>query len=115
MCRDSREKYFPLCFIVRILDGSMYSSRAALSIMAESDQEPSQSLRGVSGCYESKWERRVLIKHTHIFIRLGVSFIVLNWRVDTNRFEGCFLPARDYVPAEPSSSHVIERAEAFGE
>jgi hypothetical protein len=115
ICLDSSEKYFPACFMVRILDGSIYSSKEAFSVTAELDQDPSQSLQRVSGCNEQEGERAVLVKYTQIFVSLCVSFVVFNWRVDTDCFERGLFPARDNVPAESSSSHVIECAKAFGE
>jgi hypothetical protein len=55
-----------------------------------------------------------LVQHAQILVSLRISLIVLDRRLDPNGFECRFLPARDDVPAESTSCHVIKCAKAFG-
>ena len=39
-----------------------------------------------------------LVEYSEVLVSLQITLIVLDWCVDANGFEGCFLPTGDNVP-----------------
>jgi hypothetical protein len=84
--------------------------------MASGDQEPSQSLEIVGMLqFESGTLENLLVQYSQILVGLRVSLVMLDRRVDSDRFKRGFFPARDDVPAKSSSGQMVQRAKAFGE
>ena len=50
----------------------------------------------------------VLVEHAEVFVGLAVALVVLDGGVDTDGFEGGFLPGGDDVPADTAIGEMVE-------